>query len=156
MLEIMVSQAANYASAQLMPLPPPFPNNSAEEAIKVAANDKDPPRIAILTKELHEGKNVFKVRISDNSSLQTREVEYVENGQLKIIGLFREHDDVYDALINIHWPSRIVMVTAGDVNGNTSTAFREYEIKPAPDLLIQIVDVISQALGYIQNFLGGK
>jgi hypothetical protein len=93
-------------------LPPPFPENSPQEE-RIVENDRAPPQIEILTTELHEGKNVFKVRITDESSLRTREVKYVHNGQLRIDGLFREQNNVYKALIDIQSPSRVVMVTAG-------------------------------------------
>jgi hypothetical protein len=72
-------------------LPPPFPENSPQEE-RIVENDRAPPQIEILTTELHEGKNVFKVRITDESSLRTREVKYVHNGQLRIDGLFREQN----------------------------------------------------------------
>jgi hypothetical protein len=152
----LMSLTVFHASAQSIPLPPPFPENSAQGATTAAANDRDPPKIEILTTELHEGKNVFKVRINDQSSLQIREIKYVQSGQLKIDGLFHEQSDVYDALINIHSPARIVTVTAGDVNGNTATVFREYEIKPAPDLLIEMTNLLSQIPQYIENLLGSK
>ena len=145
--------AASYASAQSIPLPPPSPSNSAEEP-RVAPNDRAPPKIEILTTELDEGKNVFRVKITDDSSLQVRQVKFVQNGQLATAGLFRDQNDVYKALIDIHSPSRVIEVTAGDANGNTDSTFREYDIKPAPDLLSQIMNALAQIPHTIQNMLG--
>ena len=110
--------------------------------------------IEILTTELHEGKNVFRVRITDDSSLRTREIKYVHDGQLRVDGLFRDQNDVYKALIDIYPPSRIVTVTAGDANGNIVSDFEEYEITKPQDIFSQIMDRLSQTLNYFQNLLG--
>ncbi len=154
LLLMIALSAGRYASAQSLPmLPPPFPENSQQEEV-VAQNDRAPPQIEILTTELHEGKNVFKVRITDDSSLRTREVKYVHNGQLRVDGLFRDQNNVYKALIDIQPPSRIVMVTAGDANGNVVSDFREYEINKPRDIFTQIMDRLSQTIIYFQNLFG--
>jgi hypothetical protein len=152
LLMAMLPLTASYASAQSIPLPPPSPSNSDEQT-KVAPNDRAPPKIEILTTELDEGKNVFRVKITDDSSLQIREVKFVQNGQLATAGLFRDQNDVYKALIDIHWPSRVVEVMAGDANGNTDSTYREYDIKPAPNLLSQILNALAQIPHTIQNML---
>ena len=157
LLAIVAPLAVNHANAQLLPFPPPsFPGGISQQTTVIAANDTKPPQIEILTTELHEGKNVFKVRIRDDSSLLTREVKYVENGQLKVVGLYHERDDIYDALINIHSPSNIVLVTAGDASGNISNAFGEYEIEPASNLVTQIANTLSHIPYYLQNIFGSK
>jgi hypothetical protein len=154
LLFLIAISLIRYASAQSIPiLPPPFPENSPEEE-RIAPNDRAPPQIEILTTELHEGKNVFKVRITDESSLRTREVKYVHNGELTIDGLFRDQNDVYKALIDIQSPSRVVMVTAGDANGNIVSDFREYEITKSQDIFTQVMDRLTQTLNYFQNLLG--
>jgi hypothetical protein len=143
-----------YARAQPIPLlPPPFPEKRPE-AERIAENDRTPPRIEILTTELYEGKNVFRVRITDDSSLRTREVKYVHDSQLRVDGLFRDQNDVYKALIDVQSPSRIVEVTAGDANGNIVSAFEEYEISKSQDIFRQLIDMLSQAINYFQKLVG--
>ncbi len=146
--------AISYASAQSIPLPPPSPSNNPSQETKVAENDRQPPKIEILTTQLDEGKNVFQVKITDESSIQVRQVKFVQDGQLTTVGLFRDKNDVYKALIDIHSPSRVVEVTAGDANGNLATAYKEYDIKPAPDILTQIANAFSEIPHYIQNLFG--
>jgi hypothetical protein len=154
LLLLTVVSAGRYASAQSFPmLPPPFPENSPQEE-RIVENDRVPPQVEILTTELHEGKNVFKVRLTDESSLRTREVKYVHNGQLRIDGLFRDQNNVYKALIDIQPPSRVVMVTAGDANGNIVSDFREYEITESQDIFRQVMDRLSQMLNYFRNLFG--
>ncbi|HEY1211315.1 MAG TPA: hypothetical protein VGE82_00040 [Nitrososphaera sp.] len=139
------------AEAQSIPLvPPPFPENS-EGTERVSQNDRMPPKIEILTTELHDGKNVFEVRITDESSLRTREVRYVHDNQLRVDGLFRDQNNIYKALIDIHAPARIVEVTAGDANGNIATAFMEYNIIKSQDIFGQIANIFTQVINYFQN-----
>jgi hypothetical protein len=139
------------AEAQSIPLvPPPFPENS-EGTERVSQNDRMPPKIEILTTELHDGKNVFEVRITDESSLRTREVRYVHDNQLRVDGLFRDQNSIYKALIDIHAPARIVEVTAGDANGNIATAFMEYNIIKSQDIFGQIANIFTQVINYFQN-----
>jgi len=150
---LLLPLVACRASAQSIPLPPPSPSNSGEN-LKAVPNDRAPPKIQILTTELDEGKNVFRVKITDDSSLQVREIKFVQNGQLTSTGLFRDQNDIYKALIDIHSPSRVIEVTAGDANGNTASTFREYEIKTAPNVLTQILNALSQIPHTIQSMLG--
>lgn len=153
LLALVVISTICTASAQSIPLPPPFPESSPEET-RIAENDRTPPKIEILTTELVQGKNVFRARITDESSLQVREVKYVQDGQLKIDGLFRDQNDVYKALIDIDPPSRIVVVTAGDANGNQASAFKEYDVSKSQDVFTQIMNMLSQIQRYFQNLLG--
>src|ERR671914_2401354 len=151
LLLVLIVSAGRCALAQSFPmLPPPFPENSPQEE-RIVENDRAPPQVEILTMELHEGKNVFKVRITDESSLRTREVKYVHDGQLRVDGLFRDQNNVFKALIDIQAPSRVVMVTASDANGNIVSDFREYQITESQDILTQVMGRLSQMLDYFQN-----
>jgi hypothetical protein len=153
LLMLMIISTAGYASAQSIPLPPPSPQGRPEET-RIAENDRTPPQIEILTTELTAGKNVFRVRITDDSSLQVREVKYVSNGQLRVDGLFRDQSDVYKALVDIQPPSRVVVVSAGDANGNMATTYKEYDVKKSDDVFTQIMNMLSQIPRYFQNLLG--
>ncbi len=156
LIAVMIgSIAVNHASAQTIPIPPPSPeSNDSAGNTRVAKNDRTAPEIEILTTELYEGKNVFRVRITDESSIQAREVKYVENGQLKVTGLFRDRNDVYRALIDIHWPSRIVEVTVTDAAGNMAKTYREYDIQNQPDIFSQIINMLLQIPEFFQNMFG--
>ena len=143
---------ASLAYAQPFPIPPPLPS-SFEQEPRVSVGDKDPPSVAILTENLEAGKNVFRVRITDESSLQVREVRYVQSGQFKSEGLFRDQNDVYKALIDIQPPSRIVVVTAGDAAGNTATTYQEYDVSGQSDIFKGIMDVLGDIPEIIQRLL---
>lgn len=140
------------AYGQTFPIPPPFPSGS-DQAERIADGDKSPPKIEILTEELKAGTNVLQVRITDDSTLRAREVRYVQDGQFKTEGLYRDKDDIYKALIDIQPPSRIIVVTAGDSAGNTASTFREYEIPGQQDMFKEIIDILSSIPESVQNFL---
>src|SRR5918992_227211 len=154
LLLVLTVSAGRSALAQSIPMvPPPFPENSPQEE-RIAENDRAPPQLEILTTELHEGKNVFKVRITDESSLRTREVKYVHDGQLRVDGLFRDQNNVFKALIDIQAPSRVVMVIASDANGNIVSEFGEFEITKSQSLFTVVMDRLSQTLDYFKNLFG--
>ena len=140
------------AYGQPFPIPPPFPSGS-EQTERIAQGDKTPPKIEILTEELNAGKNVLRVRITDDSTLRVRDVRYVQDGQIKSEGLFRDQDDVYKGLIDIQPPSKIVVVTAGDSAGNIASTHREYEISSQRDIFKDIMDILGSIPEYIRNFL---
>jgi hypothetical protein len=142
------------AYAQSFPIPPPLPSGM-EQQEHIAPGDKKPPKIEILTHSLHAGKNVFEVKITDESTLRVREVRYVQDGQFKTDGLFRDQNDVYKALIDIQPPSRIIVVTAGDAAGNLATSYQEYDIDQSPDLFKEIIGILSSIPDYLQKLLGG-
>lgn len=133
-------------------MPPPLPSGLEQEG-RIVEGDKSPPKIEILTTEIDAGKNVFNVKITDESSLRVREVRYVQDGHFRTDGLFRDQNDVYKALIDIQPPARILVVTAGDAAGNTASAYREYDISARQDIFRDIMDVLSAVPEYIQGIL---
>ena len=102
---------------------------------------------------MQSGKNVFRVKITDESTLRVREVRYIQEGQFKTEGLFRDQNDIYKALIDIQPPSRIIVVTAGDAAGNIASMHGEFEISSKQDIFIEITDFLSGIPDYLQRFL---
>ena len=149
---IVFCATIGFAYAQPFPLPPPLPSGFEEEE-HIAEGDKSPPKIEILTEDLQSGKNVFRVKITDESTLRVREVRYIQEGQFKTEGLFRDQNDIYKALIDIQPPSRIIVVTAGDAAGNIASMHGEFEISSKQDIFMEITDFLSGIPDYLQRFL---
>jgi hypothetical protein len=126
------------AIGQLFPLPPPMPDTKSAQTTQGGMNDHRPPIIEILTEYLYQGKNVFKVKITDESTLRLREVKYVQNGLIKTAGLARDQNDVYKALIVAQPPSAVVVVNADDIYGNRSTSAKSFNVLAAPDIFSQL------------------
>jgi hypothetical protein len=126
-------------TSQFVPLPPPSPGAPASpDQQNRVANDHQAPSIQVLTSALTSGKNVFKVRITDQSGVQVGDIRYVHNGQIKIVDLVKDLNNVYKALIDIQPPSKVIVVEASDPNGNAATAIKEYDVQPSPNIFQEI------------------
>ena len=118
-------------SAQFVPLPPPSGGQGPEYNTKntfTAKNDHEPPRIHIITTALREGKSVFKINIEDQSAIASASVKYVKGGQLIIEPLISMGGNLYESLIDIHPPSRIIELQATDMANNTAKAYAQYNV----------------------------
>jgi hypothetical protein len=124
--------------AQLFPIPPAMPDTKTTQTIPLGKNDHKPPMIEILTKYLYQGKNVFKVKLTDESGFKLREVKYVQNGLIKTTGLVRDQNDVYKALIVAQPPSAVVVVNADDIYGNRATSAKSFNVLAAQDIFSQL------------------
>lgn len=134
------------AAAQFVPLPPPSPDTGTPEQPDLTPDDHKAPIIEVITSSLKAGKNVFKVKLMDESGIQLGDVKYVHNGQIKVVDLVKDINDVYKALIDIQPPSRVIAIEAGDPNGNRATVVKEYSIGPASNILQDIQDFFSGIL----------
>jgi hypothetical protein len=147
-LLLLVTGVLNFsydnAYAQAIPLPPPIPNFGTSNELVYAEDDQEPPVIEVITTELKAGKNVFQVRITDDSTIQLREVRFVQDGKIISQGLNRDQNDIYKALIDIQPPAKIVVVNAGDVYGQITTVVKEYEISESSSFFDTIIDAISE------------
>jgi hypothetical protein len=132
-------------NAQFIPIPPPSPDiKKIDKSTKVNNDDHEPPIIEVITTELKQGKNVFKVKITDTSSIELKEIRYVQQGYIKTTGLFRDQNNVYKALIDIQPPSRVIVINAGDMLGNEATIIKEFEIIPSENIFTQIINILSK------------
>ena len=121
------------ANAQLpSTLPPPVPDTGSSSTTggTSVATDNDPPKIEIVTTELHEGTNVVTVRITDESDLSTKFVRFVSGGEIVTSDLVRDQANVYSALVDVKGPSAVVVFEAIDLNGNRSKVAQDYPVKP--------------------------
>jgi len=134
-------------AAQFIPLPPPAPSGNTVDQAHQALDDNKAPVIEVLTTDLHAGKSVFKVRISDESGLQLAQIKYGQNERITTTGFVKEQGDVYKALIEVQPPSRIIVIDSADQSRNEATVVKEYNILPAPDILKQIEDFFSGIIG---------
>lgn len=144
-LSILRWGTGGIALAQFVPVPPP--SSVVEQQSKdlhAAANDKSPPKIEILTKLLSEGKSVFKVSIKDESGIASAFIKYVNDGKIKTEALLPRGGDLYEALIDIHPPSRIVELQAVDAAGNTLNTYATFDVLSPNDLFSRIRQILTQ------------
>lgn len=141
-------------SAQFIPIPPPSGGQGPAPITKsthAAQNDHDPPRIHIITTTLNEGKSVYKVNIEDQSEIASAFVKYVKGGQLFIDPMVSMGGNLYESLIDIHPPSKIIEIQATDVGNNTAIEYAQYNVT-SNDLSKGFRDLFGQ----FWNSLGGQ
>ena len=126
------------ADAQILPLPGPFQNGKGGEKDKAASTDYQPPKISIINDGLWEGKNVLRIRIADDSNINSCTISYVKEGVPKSSDCVHDHDDVYKALISSSSPNQILELYAEDGNGNSSTKFEQLEVLKQTSFFEQI------------------
>jgi hypothetical protein len=135
------------ALAQFVPLPPPSASTGQQNKNShVAINDKSPPKIEILTKTIYEGKNVFKVKIMDESGIGSSNIKYVNNGQIvtKPLSPLQGRPDIYQTLVDMRLPSRIVQLQVTDMAGNTVDTYETYDIVSSNDILKRLTDSLTK------------
>jgi len=133
------------AWAQFVPVPPPSTVvGQQSKDLHVSVNDKNPPKIEILTKTLSEGKSVFKVSIKDESGIASAFIKYVNDGKIKTEPLLPRGGDLYEALIDLHPPSRIVELQAVDAAGNTMNTQATFDVLSPNDLFSRFRQILTQ------------
>ena len=131
--------------AQFIPLPPPGneqPSINANPNSKVI--DQKPPKVQFVTTTLHEGKNVFKVKIDDDSGVSSAALKYVHDGQVATEQLLNEGGDLYAALIDIKQPSKIVEIQVSDTKGNVINTYAEFSVLPGNDIFKTFTDLFGR------------
>jgi hypothetical protein len=143
-ISVMILLILSYlkADAQLIPVPAPAPapNTMDNSDKKQTEADTYPPHIEVLTADLKQGKNVFKVRITDESTLELREVKYVHDGKISSTDLAKDQNNIYKGLITAKPPSAVVVINVGDIYGNKATATKLLTVHSSPDLISQILN----------------
>jgi len=127
------------AHGQFLPLPPPLQNNPSKlppnfDEFQVS-NDKDPPIINMITSELKEGKNLIFIEIIDDSPLKSRQLKYAYQGQIKVINLVKDKENVYKGLIYGTPPKNVLEISAKDYNENMAVLQIEIKVIESKNIL---------------------
>lgn len=147
---VLLSSAIIQSNAQSPPVPPPpAPSieGSNEEDVREPrqSDDKSAPVIEILTKELVEGKNLIRARVSDNSSIAFVKVRYAEGGFITSADLVLEGGTTYKGLVSVLPPSSILVFEAVDTDGNIGQASKWFSVSPIQK------NFIDQFLGWLRS-----
>ncbi len=154
-MSVLTIAVCHNASAQFVPLPPPSASTGHQDKnLHVAINDRTPPKVEILTKTIYEGKNVFKVKIEDESAIGSSIIKYVENGQIvsKPLSPAPGQPNTYQTLVDMSPPSRIIQLQVSDMAGNMADTYETYEIVSSNDIFKRLVDSLTN----LWNSIMGK
>jgi hypothetical protein len=143
-----ISENEQLAKAQLVPIPllvqQPETTHPNFEASQLN-NSTSSAMIQVLSTSLIEGRDVFRVKITDKSDITKAEIVYIRNGQLVAQELTREPNNIYKALIDPHLPSTVVVTNVVELDGKTASVVKVLNVTPLPNNIF----------GQITNFLYG-
>lgn len=121
---------------QPLPLPGPPIQGCCDSNIEY---ETTPPKITILTDILHEGNNVLKLKIEDESPLKIRGLYYTQDDKRIETYLAKEQNQEYIALVKVTTPFTEVQVRAVDVNDNSATLVQQIKVVKWIDLIISSI-----------------
>ncbi|HYF99629.1 MAG TPA: hypothetical protein VD815_06025 [Candidatus Saccharimonadales bacterium] len=119
-----------------MPLPGPPTQDCCYNNIR---NDTTPPKITILNDILHEGNNVLKLKIEDESPLKIRGLNFTQGDKSIDTYLAKEQNQEYIALVKPVSPFTEIQVRAVDVNDNSATLVQQIKVVKWIDLIISSI-----------------
>jgi hypothetical protein len=132
-LSFLPSISLSYGQSPPVPPPPaPTTEGSNEEDVRepTVLNDKSAPVIEVLNKDLTEGKNLIRAKVTDDSSVSSVRVRYVENGFVTAADLVHEEGTTYKGLIEVLPPSSVLIFEAVDAEGNLGQETQWLSVSP--------------------------
>jgi hypothetical protein len=126
------------AQAQFIPLPPPAPDSQPAQSKKVGKYDSVPPVIQFITTSLKDGKNVIKVRVMDDAPIDYVLIKEANNHKVLSDKMLADPNNIYKSLINVESPSKVVVIKAFDINGNSSEAVMKFDVQNSSGLVDSI------------------
>ncbi len=130
-----ISENEQLVKAQLIPILPvqqPRTTHSNFEPTQLN-NSTSSAMIQVLTTSMVEGRNVFTVKIADKSDIMNAEIMYIRNGQPVTHQLIREPNNIYNALVDAHLPSTVVVTNVVEVDGKTASVVKVLNVTPLPN-----------------------
>jgi hypothetical protein len=155
MAALLISNKFIEASAQLISIPPPPPSDAkiANEGKNVETSHfpsaRQPPNVEVLTKDLREGKNVIKVRITSDAGIDYCKIKYTKLSGMKTVDCVNEQNNIYKALIDANAPSQTIEVYVSDIYGDSTNSVKKLNVITQPS----IVDLLWNNLLYLAHTL---
>jgi hypothetical protein len=129
------------ASAQFLPPPPPPPvpptlKNEHEELTSKETQFQlpkvfQPPQVQVITEELRDGKNVFKINITSEAPIKDCKITFTTSGDAKrTVDCVRDSGTVFKALIDAKQPYQTVYIQARDLYGDKSSTVEKLDVLP--------------------------
>lgn len=129
----------SYAQWVMQPLPLPGPPGLDCCSSSNLRNDTTPPKIIIMTNILHEGNNVLKLKIEDESPLKLRGLNYTQGNKNIETYLAKEQNQEYIALVKVIPPFTEIQVRAVDVNDNTARLVQQIKVENWFNMIISSI-----------------
>jgi hypothetical protein len=146
-------------SGQFLPPPPPISDqNMGGNRPPLVERDFQfpkgfqPPSIGIMTKDLSEGKNVFRINISSEAPIENCKITFTKGDTKKTEDCVADRGTVFKALIDAKPPYQTVNIYARDIYGDSSSTVEKIQVVPTPPLFESIWNSLNQ-MGNLTNQL---
>jgi hypothetical protein len=129
------------ASAQLIPVPPPpssdakIDNKGKNVETSTFPSARQPPNVEVLSKDLREGKNVIKVKITSEAGIAYCKIKYTKISSMKTVDCVNDQNNIYKALIDAYTPSQTIEVYVSDIYGDSTNSVKKLNVIAQPSLL---------------------
>ena len=139
LLPIFYSDHLSYAQWVMQPLP--LPGHPGPECCSSSnlRNDTTPPKIIIITNILHEGNNVLKLKIEDESPLKLRGINFTQGNKNIETYLAKKQNQEYIALVKVVPPFTEIQVRAVDVNDNSARLVQQIKVENWFNMIISAI-----------------
>ena len=128
-------------SAQFISIPPPPPsatkidNKGKTVESGQFPNARQPPNVEVLTKELTQGKNVIKVKITSEAGIDYCKIKYLKQGSMKTVDCVNDQNNIYKSLIDANIPLQTIEVYVIDIYGDSTTISKKLNVIPQSSIL---------------------
>jgi hypothetical protein len=144
--------STNGASAQF--LPPPVPNMRVDESEVQTKGEQfqfpkafQPPVIEVMTKELRDGKNVFRTNITSEAPIKDCKITFTKEDVERTEDCVRDVGTVFKVLIDAKQPYQTVTIHAKDIYGDSSSIIEKLRVLPQLSINEAIWNALSSILG---------
>lgn len=128
---VMISTGITFATAQLLPLPAPNPNNEDNKfQIKEFSKGYQPPNVEILTNILREGKNVLKINITSEAPIRDCKITFSKGEGEKTEDCVKDSGTVFKALVDAKQPYQTVRIDVWDIYSDSSSTVEKLSVLP--------------------------
>jgi hypothetical protein len=132
---VMVPMSTLSANAQM--LPPPVPNLRIQDEELESKETQfqlpkvfEPPLVEVITEELRDGKNVFKINITSEAPIEDCKVTFTKDYAERTVDCVRDIGTVFKALIDARQPNQTIYIKATDLYGDSSSTVAEFSVLP--------------------------
>jgi hypothetical protein len=149
------SQSINIiAAADAQLLPPPSVSTFNEHHVidkeSAVRNDSrqlppvlEPPSIEVLTKVLHEGKNVIRINVSSEAEIDYCSISFLKESIKKTVDCVEDKGSIYKGLVEANPPYQPIEISARDVYGDSSFRVEIIDVVPREPILNQVWNMIN-------------
>jgi hypothetical protein len=155
---LIVNSLTPTIGATAQSLPPPVPNMRVDDS-EVQTEGRQfqfpksfqPPVIEVMTEELRDGKNVFRMNITSEAPIKYCNITFTKGDIERTEDCVRDIGTVFKVLIDAKQPYQIVHIHARDIYGDSSSIVEKLRVLPQLTINEAIWNSLSSLLGNVYS-----